>query len=134
MTTSLAFIQLGVRTGMDTVGVEENVGGKKFIYTPQIMLHADATAEDTFRSLVVLHRVVHEMQGHTKIKSADTDASGSDDEKIDNVSEVVEPVELAYRYYKENIFSITEKLTRANWDISRFTFGSIGKRIEPLSR
>ena len=120
-------------TALDTVGVVRRNLGKIYVYTPQIMLHADATSEDTFRSLMVLHRIVHELKNCTEdienvssqLGHHDTDIDG-----IDDTIEIIGIVEKSLKFYKENVSLLIDRLIAGNWDMSRFTFGSITKRIE----
>ena len=124
---------LGHLTVLDTVGVSRKNDGKNYVYTPQIMLHADATSEDTFRSLIVLHRVVHELKSRTEdigeyeFHWGHPERNNGD---ADNVKEILEIIDKSHKYYKENVSILTERFIAANWDLSRFTFGSIAKRID----
>ena len=110
------------------MGIAKDIDGKKYIYTPQIMLHADASSDDIFKALLVLHRVVYELGRYVEGSNMGFDAgqgAGGD-------SHIVQIVKVSHRYYKESISNIRDRLVAVDWDITRFTFGSIHKRIEIL--
>ena len=123
---------LGHFSVLDTVGVLRRNRRKYYVYTPQILLHTDATPEDTFRSLLVLHRVVYELKKRTEdIDDAfqlNSYERGVDDEDI--ATELIEIVQKSQEYLKENMSFLMHRLIAAQWDVNRFTFGSISKRIE----
>lgn len=43
---------------------------------------------------------------------------------------MLEIVKRAQQFHKDNISELTKRFITAKWDMSRFTFGSIGKRID----
>jgi hypothetical protein len=138
-------VQVFIQSRLNTIGIARQLGGKHYVYTPQVMLQASATSVDIFRSLVVVHRIVYEVNkytaacnwksfmkpalGHTFIMNRNVNSHVN----VVSPSEIVDIVEKAYSFQTKYVSLIMDLFDLSGWDLSRFTFGTVVNRVSVLA-
>ena len=126
------------------------VKGYPVILSPQILLHVDAKPIDVFQALIAVHRIIYEFclmsESVTAWKAGQAlknyrnqfKLSSSKDEKdvevleklhLDSENLLLQSIK-ASEYAKANNSLIYDLLVDAEWDMSRFTFGTLSKRVK----
>ena len=117
------------------------------IFTPQILLHYNATQFDVFRASFIVRKILHEFKlisKETNVTSvgAKLQKLGADKISFDDYSESILPrvnlgcesllamIEEAKIFEKKNMRDCINLLRVAGWDVSKFTFGTLRTRVE----
>ena len=110
-------------TGIDATSLVCYINGSPIIFKPSILLHKDASPFDVFRGLIIVHKILVDVEKLT----ASSDGSHSikfDDDTLINI------VNNGYKFEKENLRLIVNNLRASGWDMSKFMFGNIRRRVE----
>lgn len=128
---------------MNTIGIARQTEGRHYVYTPQILLQASASTVDVFRSLVVVHRIVYEVNRrtdecdwkHFTKRLFEDRVSRNSSSNVDAMStrELIDIVEKAYTFQSRSVSALMELFSLSGWDMTRFTFGTIADRVEYAS-
>lgn len=140
---------LSHKVGLDSVSVLRSFNGIPVLVTPQVLLRKDATAFDVFRAIVVTHRFLHYIEQKSHIVSKDHTAAAylkhnnyhgrTQDESNDeavlkslglDISSLTETAKAALDYEKSNMRDIVNDLRSAGWDMNKFMFGVVKRRVE----
>jgi hypothetical protein len=122
---------LWMRFGMHKLGVIREVCGVGYrVFTPQVLLQSSAQSTDIFRSLVVVHRALYELEKRTEMCQCEgfVDSDDGSDDASDRLA--AEILSAARDFESKYMSTVTKHLTAAGWNLDRFTFGSIRKRVE----
>ena len=124
-----------------------SVGGVPVIFTPQILLHFNATQFDVFRASFIVRKILHEFKTNSveiNVNSvgAKLQKLGMDNINLEEYSRNILPslnlgcddllvmIENAKIFEKKNMRDCINLLRVAGWDVSKFTFGTLRTRVE----
>lgn len=107
-------------TGIDATSLVCHNNGSPLLFKPSILLHKDATPFDVFRALVIVHKVLVDVE---KLASSNNNISFNEETLINIVNN-------GYKFEKENLRIIVNSLRTSGWDMSKFMFGNIRRRVE----
>jgi hypothetical protein len=127
--------------------VLRSVGGVPVIFSPQILLHVNATQFDVFRASFIVRKLLHEFKTMSeailvssvgpkisKLNSKNTEIgefSGQILQSIGLGSEgLLAMIKNAKIFEKKNMRDCVNLLRTAGWDVSKFTFGTLRTRVE----
>lgn len=124
-----------------------SVGGVPVIFSPQILLHVNATQFDVFRASFMVRNLLHEfktMSEVIKVSSVGPKISklNSKNAEIGVFAEqillsiglgsegLLAMIKNAKTFEKKNMRDCVNLLRTAGWDVSKFTFGTLRTRVE----
>ena len=124
-----------------------SVEGVPIIFTPQILLHYNATQFDVFRASFIVRKILHDFKGNSvdiNVTSvgAKLQKIGVENTDIEEYSRnfleatnlgcdgLLAMLENAKNYEKKNMRDCINLLRTAGWDVSKFTFGTLRTRVE----
>ncbi len=108
---------------------------------PQVLLHKDARSIDIFRSLVCVHRLLHDFEQGSLPYARGTSGNVRDLRRLGQTSAVLARHELdvhglvnrlqrASDYERAYLPAIMQALHRGGWDMRSFSFGVITTRVD----
>ncbi len=110
-------------TGIDATSLVCRINGSPIMFKPSILLHKDASPFDVFRGLIIVHKILFEVE-KLAVSSDEARSIDLDDETLINI------VNNGYKFEKENLRLIVNNLRVSGWDMSKFMFGNIRRRVE----
>jgi hypothetical protein len=102
-------------------------------YIPQILLKEDASSDDIFRSLVIVNRIVHNIESITRpYRSQSTILSIGklNQESLMSVDTIVKIIRDGYEFESNNIEYIKDILKSCGWDLKMHMYGDIKLRVD----
>ena len=141
------FFNIFVAIGWQSSSVLRSVDGIPIIFTPQILLHYNATQFDVFRASFIVRKILHEFKSKSVDISADSVGAKLQKLTIENInfknysteilpsikldtSDLLNMIENAKNFEKKNMRDCINLLRVAGWDVSKFTFGTLRTRVE----
>lgn len=124
-----------------------SVQGLPIIFSPQILLHVNATQFDVFRASFIVRKILHEFQELSeeinvtsvsaklsKLDAANTEMSEYSKQTLPSVGlgteGLLEMIKSAKVFEKKNLRDCVNLLRTAGWDVSKFTYGTLRTRVE----